>query len=150
METQTPKKLLTHIFSQMSHSQHNFLTWNCTMESPNQHDKNEFSLLPPPPSYKDDDTSQQYDFVQEIEHKQQHNANRHSNSTTISINRPSRVHNSATVLRVLPNIVVSSPEITAVEKSASRLVEKSKFIAAWILDQHERTSIKEMSKETPA
>ncbi|CAG8457995.1 13060_t:CDS:2 [Rhizophagus irregularis] len=129
----------------MSHSQHTFSTWDCTMDSPNQHDKNEFSLLPPPPSYKDDNASQQYDLVQEIEHKQ-HNANRHSNSTTISINHPSHTQNSVTIL---PDIIISSPpEITVVEKSANRVIGKSKFVAAWILDQCERTSTKELPKES--
>uniref|UniRef100_A0A1D1YCH2 Uncharacterized protein n=1 Tax=Anthurium amnicola TaxID=1678845 RepID=A0A1D1YCH2_9ARAE len=139
-----PEEAFDTHFSQISHSQRNLLTWDGTMESPNQHDKNEFSLLPPPPSYKDDDTNQQYDFVQEIEQKQ-HNENRHSNSTTIS-DHPLQIQNSATIL---PNIVISSPpEVAAVEKSAGRVVGKSKFIAAWILDQHERTSLKETSKET--
>ncbi|GBB91468.1 hypothetical protein RclHR1_18790003 [Rhizophagus clarus] len=136
-----PEKAFDTHFSQMSHSHHTFLTWDCTMDSPNQHDKCEFSLLPPPPSYKDDDASQQYDLVQE-----HYNANRHSNSTTISINNPSRTQNSVTIL---PDIIVSSPpEITVVEKSASRVIGKSKFVAAWILDQCERTSTKEFPKES--
>ncbi|PKY44795.1 hypothetical protein RhiirA4_400336 [Rhizophagus irregularis] len=140
-----PEKAFDAHFSQMSHSQHTFSTWDCTMDSPNQHDKIEFSLLPPPPSYKDDNASQQYDLVQEIEHKQ-HNANRHSNSTTISINHPSHTPNSVTIL---PDIIISSPpEITVVEKSANRVIGKSKFVAAWILDQCERTSTKELPKES--
>jgi len=129
-----PEKAFDAHFSQMSHSQHTFLTWDCTMDPPNQHDKNEFSLLPPPPSYKDDDARQQ-----------QHNENCHSNSTT-SINHPSCTPNSVTIL---PDIIISSPpEITVVEKGASRVIGKSKFVAAWILDQCERTSTKELSKES--
>ncbi|RIA91504.1 hypothetical protein C1645_118261 [Glomus cerebriforme] len=133
-----PEKAFDTHYSQMSHLQHNFLTWNYTMESPNQSDKNEFGLLPPPPSYKDDsDTNQQYVFVQKIEQK------RHSNSTITSTNHhPSLIQNSATIL---PDIIVSSPpEIASVGKRASRVVGKSKFVAAWILDQHERTT--KMSK----
>jgi hypothetical protein len=116
------------------------------MESSSQpSDKNEFNLLPPPPSYKDDDTGQQYVPIQDIERKQ-HNTNRHSNTTTISTNyRPSCIRNSATIL---PDIIVSSPpEIAAVEKRASRVAGNSKFVVAWVLDQHERTPINGTSSD---
>jgi hypothetical protein len=107
-----------------------------------QPDKNEFSLLPPTPSYKDDDSSQQY----EIERNQQNKANNHT--TILTSHRSSRIRNSATIL---PDIIISSPQISsppettaAVEKRASRVAGKSKFVSAWILDQHERTLIKKM------
>ena len=120
-----PEKTFDAHYSHMSHSRHNLLTWDCTMElSSQQPDTNESSLLPPPPSYKDNDSNQRYVFVQEIGRKQQN-----EDYITISTNhRSSRIQNPATIL---PDIIVSSPpETMVVEKRISRVAGKSKFITA--------------------
>ncbi|CAI2163873.1 1742_t:CDS:2 [Funneliformis geosporum] len=137
-----PEKAFDTDFSDMSHLPHKFLTWNYTVESSNQQsDKNELNLLPPPPSYKDDNINQQY--VKEIERIPPPNINCCSDASNSTNNRTSGVQNSSTIL---PNIIISSPpEISIAENRPSLVVGKSKFIAAWILDQHERTSTKEMT-----
>ncbi|CAG8487352.1 10072_t:CDS:2 [Funneliformis caledonium] len=136
-----PEKAFDTDFLQMSHS-HNFLTWSYTVESSNQ--QSELNLLPPPPSYKDDVTNQHY--VKEIERKQPLNINCCTDASNSKNIRTSYIRNSSTTL---PNIIISSPpEISIAEKRPSRVVGKSKFIAAWILDQHERTSTNEMSSST--
>ncbi|CAG8537617.1 7847_t:CDS:2, partial [Funneliformis caledonium] len=84
------------------------------------------NLLPLPPSYKDNVTNQQY--VKEIERKQPPNINCCTDASNSKNIRTSYIRNSSTIL---PNIIISSPpEMSIAEKRPSRVVGKSKFIAA--------------------
>ncbi|CAG8743100.1 28935_t:CDS:2 [Gigaspora margarita] len=121
-----PENAFDLSFIQVSPSQRHFSfgIWSVTGESNNQQlDKNDLVLLPPPPSYNDNETTQ------EISRKFPTKRNdRYSFSS--SVNRNS----------VLPEIVVSMPDAALTGKKVTKNGEKSEFVAAWILDQHERSS----------
>ncbi|KAF0421494.1 hypothetical protein F8M41_006765 [Gigaspora margarita] len=121
-----PENAFDLSFIQVSPSQRHFSfgIWSVTGESNNQQlDKNDLVLLPPPPSYNDNETTQ------EISRKFPTKRNdRYSFAS--SVNRNS----------VLPEIVVSMPDAALTGKKVTKNGEKSEFVAAWILDQHERSS----------
>ncbi|CAG8604234.1 6029_t:CDS:2 [Cetraspora pellucida] len=111
-------------FIQVSPSQRHFSfgVWSVSGDSNNQQfDKNDSVLLPPPPSYNDNET-------QETSRKSPMKRNYRYSLSSSSINRNS----------ILPEIVVSTPDVV---KKPTKNGEKSEFVAAWILDQHERSSV---------
>ncbi|CAG8630777.1 3125_t:CDS:2, partial [Racocetra fulgida] len=111
-------------FIQVSPSQRHFSfgIWSVSGDSNNQQlDKNDSVLLPPPPSYNDNE--------QETSRKSPMKRNYRYSLSSSSVNRNS----------ILPEIVVSTPDVASAKKTTKN-GEKSDFVTAWILDQHERTT----------
>ncbi|CAG8674495.1 11398_t:CDS:2, partial [Dentiscutata erythropus] len=120
-----PENAFDLSFIQVSPSQRHFSfgIWSVSGETNNQQlDKNDLVLLPPPPSYNDNEPPQ------EISRKLP--TKRNDRYSFSSANRNS----------VLPEIVVSMPDAALTGKKVTRNGEKSEFVTAWILDQHERST----------
>ncbi|CAG8588464.1 11331_t:CDS:2, partial [Racocetra persica] len=120
-----PENAFDLSFIQVSPSQRHFSfgIWSVSGDSNNQQfDKNDSVLLPPPPSYNDNE--------QETSRKSPMKRNYRYSLSSSSVNRNS----------ILPEIVVSTPDVASAKKTTKN-GEKSDFVTAWILDQHERTTV---------